>query len=210
MKRNVKPSSDENSNEEAGRLYFDKNLRLISISGVISWQLADELFNVLTGFELLSSKKPLTIYTNTEGGDTYAMFKIYDHIRNSPFPIVTVVAGYASSAGLIIFLAGDLRKAFPNAFLGFHAPTIYFCGKGSEGPAETKESAFHQNHLLNVMVGIVKDNSNISEKMIRKYFQVLTRIDVKTALKFGLVHEVINPPKKILPKSWQKILKEQK
>ncbi|HEY4495364.1 MAG TPA: ATP-dependent Clp protease proteolytic subunit [Candidatus Paceibacterota bacterium] len=214
MKRNRKSSDNENDNkngnEEAGGLYFNKNLRLISISGVITWSLADEFFNVFTGFESLSLKKPLTIYINSEGGDVYAMFKIYDHIRNSLLPVVTIVVGCASSAGFIIFLAGDLRKALPNAVFGFHAPSIYFCGGGSEGPSETDESAIHQNRLLNAVVKIVKNSSNMSEKNIREYFRILTRIDVKTALKFGLVHEIINPPKKILPKSWSKILKEQK
>lgn len=210
MKKHSKLSDDENDDEKVSRLYFNKSLRLISISGVINWQLADEFFNVLTGFESLLSKKPLTIYINSEGGDVYAMFKIHDHIKNSPIFIVTIVAGYAVSAGFIVFLAGDLRKAFPNAILGFHAPTVYFCAEGSEGPAETEESALHQNHLLNTMVRIVKDNSNMSEKTIRKYFQILTRIDVKTAFKFGLAHEVIKPPKKVLPKSWQKVLKEPK
>jgi len=210
MKRNSKPFSNENSNEETGGLYFNKKLRLVSISGVITWSLADEFFNILMGFELLSSKKLLTIYINSEGGDTYAMLKIYDHIRNSPLFIVTIVAGCASSAGFIIFMAGDQRIMFPNAFLGFHAPSIYFCGGGSEGPAESDESALHQNQLLDAMVRIVKSSSNMSKKMIREYFRILTRIDAKTALKFGLVHEIINPPKKILPKSWSKILKEQK
>jgi len=158
----------------------------------------------------MALKKPLTIYINSEGGDVYAMFKIYDHIRNSLLPVVTIVVGCASSAGFIIFLAGDLRKALPNAVFGFHAPSIYFCGGGSEGPSETDESAIHQNRLLNAVVKIVKNSSNMSEKNIREYFRILTRIDVKTALKFGLVHEIINPPKKILPKSWSKILKEQK
>ena len=202
MKRNRKPSNNENNNEELGGLYFNKKLRLISISGVINWQLADEFFNVLTGFESLSLKKPLTIYINSEGGDVYAMFKIYDHIRNSPLPVVTVVAGSASSAGFIIFLAGDLRKALPNAIFSFHAPTTYFCGESSEGPAEAEESALHQKRLLNALVKIVKNSSNMKEEIIRKYFSILNRIDVKTALKFGLAHQVISPPKKILPKSW--------
>lgn len=205
VKKRQKPSGNKNNNEEVeGSVYLNKNSRLISLAGIISWQLADKFFNVLTGFELLSSRKPLTIYINSEGGDTYAMFKIYDHIRNSHLPIVTIVAGYAASAGFIIFMAGDLRKMFPNAFLGFHAPTIYFHGDISEGPAETIESAFHQSHLLDAMVKIVKNNSNMSEKMIRDYFRILNRIDAKTALKFGLAHQVIEAPKKILPKSWKK------
>lgn len=218
MRRIGKQSNDENNGEVESKLYFNKNLRVISISGMISWQLADEFFNVLVDFESRRSRKPVTIYINSEGGDIYAMFKIYDHIRNSPIPVVTIVAGYAMSAGFIIFLAGDLRKAFPNAVFGFHAPTFYFHGDISEGPAETAESAIHQNRLLNAVVRIVKNSSNMPEKMIRKYFRVLTRIDVKTALKFGLTHQVIEPPKKILPKSWpassrfqrgeQKILKE--
>ncbi len=219
MKRIKKPSSDEDS-KETGKLSFHKNLRFISIAGEITWQLAEEFFNILTGFESLKSRKPLAIYINSEGGGTYDMFKIYDHIRNSPLFIATVVAGYASSAGFIIFLAGDRRMVFPNAFLGFHAPTFYFRGESNEGPAETEESSFHQNRMLDAMVKIVKDNSNMPEKMVRKYFRILTRIDAQTALKFGLAHQIINPPKKIPPKSWsaspklqrgeRKILKEPK
>lgn len=203
MKRHRKPSGDASNNEESGKLSFHKSLRFISISGIINWQLAGEFFNILTDFESLLSRKPLTIYINSEGGDTYDMFKIYDHIRNSPLPIATIVAGYASSAGFIIFLAGDLRIVFPNAFLGFHAPTFYFSDDYSEGPAEATESASHQNRILDAMMRIVKDSSNMSEKMIRKYFHILNRIDAKTALKFGLVHRIINPPKKVLPKSWR-------
>lgn len=210
VKKGRKSFGDENSSEESGKLCFHKNLRFISISGIINWQLADEFFNILMGFESLHSRKPLTIYINSEGGDIYDMFKVYDHIRNSPFPVVTVVAGYASSAAFIIFLAGDLRIAFSNAFLGFHAPTIYYSDNYSESPAEAAESADHQIRVLDAMVKIVKNNSNTSEKIIRKYFRVLTRIDTTTALKFGLAHQVINPPKKILPKSWSKILKEPK
>ena len=56
MKKNGKPFVNENNNEETGGLYFNKKLRLVSISGVITWSLADEFFNVLTGFELLSQK----------------------------------------------------------------------------------------------------------------------------------------------------------
>lgn len=196
--------------KEESRLYFNKISRLVSISGMITWQFANEFFNVLTGFESLTSKKPLIIYITSEGGDSYAMFKIYDHIKNSPLPIITMVAGYASSAGFIIFLAGDLRIVFPNTFLGFHAPTAYFHGSGSEGPAEAAESAFHQSRLLDAMVKIVKDNSNMTEEVIREHFRILTRIDAKTALKFGLAHQVANPTKKVLPKSWHKILKELK
>lgn len=210
MKKSQILSDDENNREETCRLYFDKNLRIMFISGVINWQLAAEFFSTLTGFESLPSRKPLTVYIDSGGGNIYAMFKIYDHIKNSPLPIVTVVAGCASSAGLIIFLAGDLRVTFPNAFLGFHAPTIYFSGEDSEGPAQAVESSLHQNHILNTMVKIVKDNSNMPEKKIREYFSVLTRIDAQTALKFGLAHEIIEPPKKVLPKSWRKIMKEPK
>jgi len=219
MKRSGKSSGDGNGNKEASGLYFNKKLRLISISGEISWQLADDFFETLTGFESLPSRKPLTIYINSTGGDVYDMFKIYDHIRNSSFPIATIVSGCAVSGGFIMFLAGDLRKAFPNAFFGFHSPTNYYSAGEKERPAEIQESAFHHNRLLDAIVRIVKDNSNMPEKLIRKYFRILTRIDAQTALKFGLVNEIIHPPKKILPKSWpaspklqrgeRKILKEQ-
>lgn len=203
-----KSVDDNNDNEESG-IYFNKKLRAISILGKISYRLAEEFFNILSNFESLS-KKPLTIYVNSEGGDTYAMFKIYDHIRSSPLFITTIVAGCVSSAGFIILLAGDFRMAFPHAFFGFHAPTFYYSDGDSEGPAEAKESAFHQNCILGEMVKIVKGNSNMSERLIRKYFNVLTMIDAKTAMKFGLIQQIINPLDKVMPKSYRRSLKRAK
>lgn len=194
----------EDEKDEEGALGVNKKLRIISISGEITYRLAEAFFNALYDFELLSSKKPLNIYINSEGGSTDAMFKIYDLIKNSPLFITTIVAGYASSAGFIVFLAGDLRKAFPHAFFGFHAMTTYFFNNASENPHEARESAFYQNQVLDAMVKIVKDSSNMPEKTIRKYFRILTRINVETALKFGLVNEVINPPKKVMPKFLRK------
>lgn len=196
MKKIRKPFDSDDDSEESGKLSFHKTLRFISISGVITWQLADKFFNILTGFESFKSRKPLAIYINSEGGDAYAMFKIYDHIKNSPLFITTIVAGYAASGGFIIFLAGDCRKIFPRAFLGFHSPINYFSDNDRRSPDESRESDFHQHQLLDAMIKIVKENSNMPEKTIRKYFRILTRIDAKTALKFGLAHQIIYPSKK--------------
>lgn len=192
------------------KIYIDGNRRIISIAGAVNWQLADAFSNAMNDFGSLSVKRPVTVFINSTGGDIYDMFKVYDHLKSSPIPVVTIVAGCAFSAGLIIFLGGDLRKVYSNAFLGFHAPTAYFRLDSSKGPAETAEYAHHHDDLLNAMVRVVRRNSLMSEETIRKYFQVLTRIDARTALKFGLAHQIISHSEKILPKSWKKIFKEPK
>lgn len=202
-KRFIEQVNGNDDNNVKNKLCFDKKTRHILMAGVITWQLAEDFFNILYGFESLPSRKPLTVYINSDGGEIYAMFKIYDHIKNSPLFIITIVAGCATSAGFMVFLAGDLRKALPNAFLGFHAPTFF--KNNGESPAESQESAIHQNYLLKIMIRIVKENSNMTEKNIKNHFSVLTMIDAKTALQFGLVSEIINPPKKFLPKSGCKI-----
>lgn len=209
MKRKRKIFNNENNSEEESGLHFNKNSRLISISGTINRQLADELFNILTGFESLQSRKPVTIHINSEGGEIYATIKIYDHIRHSRCPIIIIGSGIVFSGAIIVFLAGDLRLAFPNASFGFHWPIRHV--EGSENPDEIQEAADCQNNFFKRAMHIAKDRTKISnQKILRKLFRTAKVFDVETAIEYGVVHQVISPPKKILPKSWHKILKEPK
>ena len=197
-------ADDKDKKEDSGQIFYDEKLRIMTISGYINDTLADTFFShFMTTFETKASRKPVKFYINSGGGDMYAVFKFFDHITSSPIPFITIVCGEAFSGAFILFLAGSRRLIHANATLGFHVPTRYLSrGDTGEGPNEAIGIACHQKDLWQRMIGIVKRNSNMSERLIRDHFGFTKRINADTALKFGLAHEIIGPAEKVLPKNW--------
>ncbi|GEM_PF-5909705 len=192
-------------NNDEGQLFYDDKQNFITISGSISWKTADGFFNKLSDFEIRRPKKTIKLYINSGGGDTNAMTKIYDHIRYSPCPIITIGSGFVFSAAIVIFLAGDLRLAFPNATFGFHWPIRH--GE-HENPDEVRESADWLNDFFESVMKIAEDRTKISDKKIlRELFRTAKRFNAETAVKYGVAHQILEPAKKKLPKNWAKFIK---
>lgn len=196
---------DSEDNDE-GRLYYDDKQNFITISGILSWKMADSFFNKLSDFEIRDPKKPVKVYINSEGGEISAMFKIYDHIRHSPCPLVTIGSGLVFSGAIIVFLAGDLRWAFPNVAFGFHWPIRKT--ESNENPDEAKEAVRSQNNYFERVMDIAEDRTKISDRRtLRELFRIAKRFNAETAIKYGVAHQILEPAKKQLPKNWQKFIK---
>lgn len=65
-------------------------------------------------------REPIIVYISTRGGYIEEALAIYDTIRMLSTPVVTVVLGFAYSAGLIISLAGDIRIISENGNIMYH------------------------------------------------------------------------------------------
>ncbi len=207
LAKNVFSQEEDDCGEScSGSVYFDERKRLITVSGEITFQLADTFFNTLSDFEPKTPKEkplPLSIYINNCGGELSSAFKMCDHMRNSPCPITTIVAGLAFSGGLMLFAAGDRRLVFPHATLGFHLP---YKSSEREDPYEAHANAVHHRivwmQIFNMFKGIV----NINKTTLESYFRASVQIDAGRAIEIGLAHAIISPPQKKLPASWQKLI----
>jgi ATP-dependent Clp protease, protease subunit len=97
-----------------------------------------ELMQTVTAQLLLMStedtRKPITVYVNSPGGDADSGFAIYDMMRYVKAPVRTVCAGLCASAGIIIFLGGDKGQRFtlPNSRFLIHQPSTYAQGQASD------------------------------------------------------------------------------
>ena len=58
---------------------------------------------------------PITIHIMSPGGELPVMFTIYDTIKKSRIPVVTINEGACHSAAFIVFLAGKYREMNPHA-----------------------------------------------------------------------------------------------
>lgn len=192
----IKSISSDLECKGESQIYFDEDLRFITVSGVISWKAADVFFNTLTAFEVKDLAKPITVFINSDGGDIYAAWKVYDHMRYISCPIITVAAGLAFSGGLIIFMAGDKRLMHTHAILRFHEP--WRQTENPEFPRDSAEANKHHQYLYrNLCAMFLERGVRISKKQLVNYLLISKRVDAKTAVKLGLAHKIITPRQKV-------------
>ncbi|MBR5647394.1 ATP-dependent Clp protease proteolytic subunit [Candidatus Saccharibacteria bacterium] len=68
----------------------------------------------------IGERKPIILYINCPGGDSYEGLMLISAIELSKTPIYTVVVGKSCSMAFLIGLCGDYRLAFPNAIFLLH------------------------------------------------------------------------------------------
>ena len=107
------------------------------------------------------SKDPIEIYLSSFGGEIYAGLSIYDAIRACPCDVIIYANGKIMSAGLLIFLAGDVRLASPHTT--FMAHSVSF---GSEGKLKDIEvDVTEGKRLNNVMLDILAERTKKPRKL---------------------------------------------
>lgn len=101
--------------------FFGPDTRTILVGSEIDAPLSNAVVSQI--FELISQdpEKPIRVFINTGGGAIKDALSIYDALRAAPCPIITIVTGEASSAGLVICSAGDLRLCFEHSQFFHHS-----------------------------------------------------------------------------------------
>lgn len=108
--------------------------------------------------------KPITIYIHSYGGDLDQSQFFCDLIEASRIPIITVAAGAAMSAGLLIFLSGKRRYAFKHSTLLIHQGSASFSGTAEE--IESAQKSYKKK--LDKMKKYILTHTAIDEKLFEK------------------------------------------
>lgn len=82
--------------------------------------------------------EPVTLFIHSYGGDLDQAQFFCDLVESSHIPIITVSAGVAMSAGLLIFLSGKKRYAFRHSQILIHQGSASFSGTADEIDAAQK------------------------------------------------------------------------
>ncbi len=184
---------NSNRNEEFDRLRFlDKELlesRTIIVSQLIDAQLAKSIYSKIIILERDSKDKPITIIVNSQGGSADSGFGIYDMLRFTKPPIITLTAGLCASAAIVIFLAGDKQKRFslPNSRFLIHQPST-----SAVGPAADLEITANQilriRDQFNLLIAkeIGRDVKKVTEDSNRDFW-----LSSQEAVEYGLVSRII-------------------
>ena len=140
------------------------------------------------------SRKPITVYINSAGGnvtDGLAIHDVIRHIVASGIEITVVVQGMAYSMGSVVLQAASegKRLAFPHSWIMIHEPAKW------AGWQSTTAAAQHLDRLKQMQSQIYRIMANRSGKPLRQIIRDTKRVDFYLdawkAKEYGLIDEVI-------------------
>ena len=142
------------------------------------------------------SRKPITLYINTAGGNVTDGLAIHDAIKylvTQGIQVTVVVQGMAYSMGSIVLQAASpgRRLAFPHSWIMIHEPAKW------AGWQSTTAAAQHLDRLKQMQSQIYRILSDRSGKPLRQIIRDTKRndfyLDAHKAREYGLIDDVLGP-----------------
>jgi ATP-dependent Clp protease protease subunit len=142
------------------------------------------------------SRKPITIYMNTAGGNVTDGLAIHDTIRylvTQGYQITVIVQGMAYSMGSVVLQAASpgRRVAFPHSWIMIHEPAKW------AGWQSTTAAAQHLDRLKQMQGQIYRILADRSGRPLRQIIRDTKRtdfyLDAAKAKEYGLIDEILGP-----------------
>lgn len=146
----------------------------------------DEFLNDLKDLE---GKSTVTVHINSVGGSFYAGLAIYNRLRSLNANITTINDSLAASAGSIIYMAGDTRKAYAGSNLMVHGVMGFLYGYYNVGDLKTTIKTLQAHDKA--LVAVYKEATGLDEETIRSAISKDTYMTGQEAVDNGWAHEVI-------------------
>jgi ATP-dependent Clp protease, protease subunit len=149
-----------------------------------------------------ASRKPITLYINTAGGNVTDGLAIHDTIRHlvtQGMQITVIVQGMAYSMGSVVLQAASpgRRLAFPHSWIMIHEPAKW------AGWQSTSAAAQHLDRLKQMQSQIYRILADRSGKPLRQIIRDTKRtdfyLDAGRAKEYGLIDEVLGPIEAVRP-----------
>jgi len=140
------------------------------------------------------SRKPITVYINSAGGnvtDGLAIHDVIRHLVSTGIEITVIVQGMAYSMGSVVLQAASEGKrfAFPHSWIMIHEPAKW------AGWQSTTAAAQHLDRLKQMQSQIYRIMASRSGKPLRQIIRDTKRVDFYLdawkAKEYGLIDQVI-------------------
>lgn len=163
--------------------------RIIFLGTAINDDVANSIIAQLLFLEKEDSKKDITLYVNSPGGQVSSTLAMYDTMQYVKPDISTICLGMAASGGAIILMGGAKGKRFAleHSEIMIHQPL-----GGTEGQAT--DIAIHADHIIKTKNLL---NELIAKHSGKKLSQVILDTErdkfltAKEALDYGLIDGTI-------------------
>jgi ATP-dependent Clp protease protease subunit len=164
--------------------------RIVFLGTGINDDIANSIIAQLLFLDKEDSKKDITLYVNSPGGQVSSTLAMYDTMQHVGPDVSTVCLGMAASGGAIILMGGAKGKRFalPHSEIMIHQPL-----GGTEGQAT--DIAIHAEHIIRM--------KNMLNEMIAKHSgKTLDKVKIDTerdkfmsakeALEYGLIDKIVS------------------
>jgi len=140
------------------------------------------------------SRKPITVYINSAGGnvtDGLAIHDVITHLVSIGIEVTIVVQGMAYSMGSVVLQAASpgRRFAYPHSWIMIHEPAKW------AGWQSTTAAAQHLDRLKQMQSQIYRIMANRSGKPLRQIIRDTKRVDFYLdawkAREYGLVDQIL-------------------
>ena len=165
--------------------------RIVFLAGPIDDNVANIVIAQLLFLEAEDSKKDITLYINSPGGQIQSGLAIVDAMHHIKPDVATVCVGMAASMGAIILSQGKKGKRYslPNAEVMIHQPLT-----GVEGQAS--DILITANHIVKLKEKLTKmlaDATGQDYKKIEKDKDRDFWMSSEEAKKYGIVDVILKP-----------------
>lgn len=165
--------------------------RIVFLAGPIDDNVANIVIAQLLFLEAEDSKKDITLYINSPGGQIQSGLAIVDAMNHIKPDVATVCVGMAASMGAIILSQGKKGKRYslPNAEVMIHQPLT-----GVEGQAS--DILITANHIVKLkekLTRMLVDATGQDYKKIEKDKDRDFWMSSDEAKKYGIVDVILKP-----------------
>ena len=164
--------------------------------GPIEDHMANLIIAQMLFLESENPSKDIYLYINSPGGSITSGLSIYDTMQFIKPDVSTICVGQAASMGAILLAGGAKSKRFslPNSRMMIHQPISGFQGQASDIDIHAKE-VLKMKSLVN---SILSKHTGKTEKQIAKDTDRDNFMDAESALKYGLIDQILNERKEAL------------
>jgi ATP-dependent Clp protease protease subunit len=161
-------------------------------------EINDDVANIIIAqFLFLESEDPdkeIMLYINSPGGVVTSGLAIYDTMQYVRCDVSTTCLGMAASMAAVLLAAGakGRRNALPNARIMIHQPLGGARGQASDIEIQAREI----KHLKEVLTEILTNATGKNKDQILKDIDRDFYLGSAAAKEYGLIDNVMLPPKK--------------
>lgn len=132
---------------------------------------------------------PINLILSTYGGSIYDGLALYDAIESSTTPVEITCTGKIMSMGIIIALAGKVRKAHKNTTFMIHQAS----GQTWGTITDMEESMEEKRRVNEAIFNIIKQKTRIPEEKLDEVMNYKRDwfITAEEALELGIITEII-------------------
>ena len=168
--------------------------RIIFLGTPIDDQVANVTVAQLLFLNREDPEKEIFMYINSPGGVIYSGLAIYDTMQMISNPISTWAIGVTASFGTVLLAAGTKgrRYALPHATIHIHQPLGGVQGQATDIEIQAREIL----RLRERLNGIMSTHTGQTLKVIERDTERDFYLDAESAVKYGIVDQVLKSQKK--------------